>query len=70
MLEEHFIYVSDLLLTGERPIKGVPSTWQWEKWNGLIHLLIRDKLRQGIDLTSIKTLESLQDLEAVGCVET
>ena len=59
-----------MLLTGERIIKGEPSTWKWEKWNGLIQLLIREMLRKGVDLASIKTLDSIQELEAIGCVKT
>jgi predicted NAD-dependent protein-ADP-ribosyltransferase YbiA (DUF1768 family) len=36
--------------TGELPIDGGASTWQWQRGNGLIHTLIRHKIKQGSDL--------------------
>jgi predicted NAD-dependent protein-ADP-ribosyltransferase YbiA (DUF1768 family) len=36
--------------TGEMRIDGGASTWEWQKWNGLIHMLLRQKIKQGVDL--------------------
>ena len=47
-----------LLGTGDNKIVGMQSTWMWEKWNGLIQMLIRQKLKEGVDLKSIQTVSS------------
>ena len=31
-------------------LMGAPSTWHWAKWNGLIQMLIRKKIKQSKDL--------------------
>ena len=36
--------------TGEWPLVGGRSTADWEKWNGLIHSLIREKIKNDADL--------------------
>ena len=36
----------DLLATGEDKIVGAPSTWKWQKWNGIIQSEIRKALRE------------------------
>merc|ERR1711965_390050 len=36
--------------TGGMAIDGGASTWEWQKWNGLIHTLLRYKIQQGADL--------------------
>lgn len=36
--------------THDLPIDGGASTWEWQKWNGLIHMLLRDRIQKGADL--------------------
>ena len=36
--------------TQDFEIVGAPSTWQWSKWNGLIQMLIRSKIKGKCDL--------------------
>ena len=57
----------ELLTTGTRQMKGGPSTWQWTKWNGLIQMMIRKKLMEGVDLKDVARC-SLQELEKAGSI--
>ena len=54
----------ELLQTGDCEIIGAPSTWEWEKWNGLIMMFIRQKL---IDCESLPIV--LSELESKSEIE-
>ena len=43
------------------PIDGGASTWMWQKYNGLIHTLIREKIRSKADLK----VEAMRDVTRV-----
>jgi ribA/ribD-fused uncharacterized protein len=53
----------ELLATGENRLEGGPSTWEWTKWNGFIQMLIRKKLRDGVDLSTITRVTAEEFLE-------
>eukprot|EP01036_Dinobryon_divergens_P031903 gene31903-41393_t len=61
-----------LLDTGDKRIVGMQSTWEWEKWNGLIQMLIRQKLKEGVDLQSIETVTSKEwnEVQLLSCNRT
>jgi len=55
-----------LLATGEDPIVGGKSTWNWAKYNGLIQRLVRHRLRQGPSIVKLDdTAQLLQALESM-----
>ena len=53
-------------LSGEDPIVGGKSTWNWAKYNGLIQRLVRHRLRQGPTIVKLEdTAGLLQALESM-----
>ena len=50
--------------TSDYELRGAYSTAEWEKWNGLIMLLIRQKIAQGVDL-SRETAATALEMESV-----
>ena len=48
----------ELLATNDLKMVGGPSTWEWSRYNGLIQMLIKKKLNEGVDLSRITSLSS------------
>ena len=42
--------VTEIMQVGDVPMTGGHSTWEWSKWNGAIHMIIREKIVAGGDL--------------------
>lgn len=46
----------ELLTTENKIIWGRPSTHQWQIWNGIIQMIIRDEIKSGINLNEKSAL--------------
>lgn len=52
----------ELLSTDDSIIWGKPSTHQWQKWNGIIQMIIRDEIRNGsLEQDEPLTREALEE---------
>ena len=54
----------ELASTGDAGIVGAPSTWAWSKFNGVLQMMIRTRVRGGEDLRAVTALDKRALAEA------
>ena len=53
--------------TADHELRGAASTWEWERWNGLVQMLLRQRARTGASLSAAAMASvTMDDIAALG----